>query len=56
VLGLFLFPFPVSCLLSAVNFSIPTQEKTMKNEKINAVQVWKQMEDLLAPQLHFFAG
>ena len=26
--GLFLFPFPVSCLLSAVNFSIPTQEKT----------------------------
>jgi len=40
-------------LLSAVNFSIPTQEKTMKNEKINAVQVWKQMEDLLAPQLHF---
>ena len=25
----------------------------MKNEKINAVQVWKQMEDLLAPQLHF---
>jgi len=25
----------------------------MKNEKINAVQVWKQMEDLLAPQLNF---
>src|SRR5437016_8962773 len=25
----------------------------MKNEKINAAQVWKQMEDLLAPQLSF---
>lgn len=25
----------------------------MKNEKLNAVQVWKQMEDLLAPQLNF---
>src|SRR2546427_13221224 len=25
----------------------------MKNEKINAAQVWKQMEDLLAPQLNF---
>ena len=25
----------------------------MKNEKNNAVQVWKQMEDLLAPQLSF---
>jgi hypothetical protein len=25
----------------------------MNNKKLNAVQVWKQMEDLLAPQLHF---
>src|SRR6266446_3724756 len=25
----------------------------MNNKKINAVQVWKQMEDLLAPQLNF---
>jgi hypothetical protein len=25
----------------------------VKNNKINAVQVWKQMEDLLAPQLNF---
>jgi hypothetical protein len=25
----------------------------MKNNKLNAVQVWKQMEDLLAPQLNF---
>jgi len=25
----------------------------MKNTKLNAVQVWKQMEDLLAPQLNF---
>jgi HNH endonuclease len=25
----------------------------MKNKKTNAVQVWKQMEDLLAPQLNF---
>jgi 5-methylcytosine-specific restriction endonuclease McrA len=25
----------------------------MKNEKFDAVQVWKQMEDLLAPQLNF---
>jgi HNH endonuclease len=24
----------------------------MKNEKINAVQVWKQMEDLVVPRLH----
>jgi hypothetical protein len=27
--------------------------KTMKNKNIDAVQVWKQMEDLLAPQLNF---
>src|SRR3981189_2294292 len=27
--------------------------KTMKNKSINAAQVWKQMEDLLAPQLNF---
>jgi hypothetical protein len=25
----------------------------MNNEKLDAVQVWKQMEDLLAPQFHF---
>jgi hypothetical protein len=25
----------------------------MKNKKLNAAQVWKQMEDLLAPQLNF---
>src|SRR5260370_596106 len=25
----------------------------MNNKKLNAVQVWKQMEDLLAPQLNF---
>src|SRR5260370_2039941 len=25
----------------------------MNDKKVNAVQVWKQMEDLLAPQLHF---
>ena len=24
----------------------------MKNKKINAVQVWKQLEDLVVPRLH----
>jgi hypothetical protein len=28
----------------------------MNNKKLDAVQVWKQMEDLLAPQLHFSLG
>jgi hypothetical protein len=36
-----------------VNFSIPAKDKTMKNKKLNAALVWKQMEDLLAPQLNF---
>jgi 5-methylcytosine-specific restriction endonuclease McrA len=32
---------------------IPIQDLNMKNKKPNAALVWKQMEDLLAPQLNF---
>jgi hypothetical protein len=36
-----------------VNLSIPAKDKTMNNTKVNAAQVWKQFEDLLAPKLNF---
>src|SRR5260370_9437608 len=39
--------------MSAVKLNFFFRTQPMNNKKLDAVQVWKQMEDLLAPQLNF---